>query len=66
MTKPEIAVKLLKNAGYEAVSNASHAVIVQDPVQCSAGSRKWVESREVSINIGRGLEGVYRFINERE
>lgn len=66
MTKSEIAVKLLKNAGYDAVSHASHAVIVQDPVQCSAGSSTWVEHREVSINIGRDLSGVYRFINERE
>jgi len=60
------ALKMLKDAGYKAVSVHDHTVVAIDPVQCSSGSRKWMEEREVPLNVSRGLDRVANFISERE
>lgn len=65
MTNAQTALKMLKDAGYKAFSFVDHTVIVTDPIQCRSGKREWIEEKEVSVNVGRGLEGVARFINER-
>lgn len=66
MTNITTALKMLKDAGYKATTVHDHTVVAIDPVQCSSGSRKWTEDREVPMNVSRGLERVAHFINERE
>lgn len=66
MNNVMIALKMLKDAGYKAVSIHDHTVVAIDPVQCSSGSYKWMEEREVPMNVSAGLERVAHFISERE
>lgn len=66
MTNVITALNMLKAAGYKATSVHDHTVVAIDTVQCSSGSRKWDEEREVPMNVARGLESVAHFINERE
>jgi len=60
------ALKMLKEAGYKAVTVHDHTVVAIDYVQCSSGSRKWVEEREVPMNVSRNLNGVAAFILDRK
>lgn len=66
MTNVITALSMLKAAGYKATSVHNHTVVAIDPVQCSSGSRKWMEEREVPMNVASGLERVAHFISERE
>lgn len=66
MSNVTTALKMLKDAGYKAVSVHDHTVVAIDPVQCSSGQRKWMEEREVPMNVSLGLDRVAHFINERE
>jgi len=66
MNNVTTALKMLKDAGYKAVSVLDHTVVAIDPVQCSSGQLKWSEEREVPMNVSRGLERVAHFISERE
>lgn len=65
MTNVEAAIKALTNAGYKAKHIAGHTIVIDDVVHCRSGSKYWIETKQVRVNVSMNLSQVIRFIGDR-